>query len=383
MFIRQIFASLVLLWFCCSQALAFDTRASAALVVDYDTGTVLLERNADQSLPPASMSKLMTLNMLFEALQEGRLTLNSKLRVSTKAWQMGGSKMFVKEGDSLRVEDLIRGIIVQSGNDACVVVAEGLGGSEAEFANRMTKRARKLGMESSIFANSTGWPHPDHRMSARDLVILATRLIRDFPEYYPYFKEATFEWADIVQPNRNPLLQMDVGADGLKTGHTEEAGYGLVGSAEQDGRRIVFVIMGLTSTAERAAEGERILSWAFREFTNEVLFSKNQEITTADVWLGATDTVSLAPKGELSVIVPYTNRDEVEANVLYQGPLEAPISKGDEVAQLSVTIPGLADQVFPLVAAEDVPRGGFLKRIMASAQLLSQRVLDSAASNAQ
>ena len=362
---------------------AFDTRATAALVVDYDTGTVLLEKNADQSLPPASMSKLMTLNMLFEALQEGRLRLDSKFRVSTKAWQMGGSKMFVKEGDSVAVEDLIRGIIIQSGNDACVVVAEGLAGSEAEFANRMTKRARKLGMENSIFANSTGWPHPDHRMSAHDLVTLASRMIREFPEYYTYFVEEEFEWADITQANRNPLLAMDIGADGLKTGHTEEAGYGLVGSAMQDGRRIVFVVMGLSSAAERAQESERVLSWAFREFSQEVLFAKDQIISVADVWLGSEDNVGLVPKNELSVLVPYSSRDEVKASVVYKGPIEAPFNAGDVVAELNISIPGLSDQTHPLVAASTIERGGFLKRMIASAQLLSQKVMETAASNAQ
>jgi len=375
--------ALILLCVGSLQAHAFDTRATAALVVDYDTGTVLLEKNADIPLPPASMSKLMTLNMLFEALQEGRLRLDSKFRVSTKAWQMGGSKMFVKEGDSIAVEDLIRGIIIQSGNDACVVVAEGLAGSEAEFANRMTKRARKLGMENSIFANSTGWPHPDHRMSAKDLVTLATHLIRDFPEYYPYFAEDSFEWAEIVQANRNPLLQMDIGADGLKTGHTEEAGYGLVGSAMQDGRRVVYVIMGLGSTSERAQEGERVVSWAFREFTKETLFSKNQVISVADVWLGAADNVGLVPSSELSILVPYSSRDEVEATVVYEGPIEAPITAGDQIARLNISIPGLSDQSYPLVAADTVDRGGFLKRIAASAQLLSQKVMETAASNAQ
>ncbi len=375
--------TLIFFWISSLTAHAFDTSATAALVVDYETGTVLLEKNADVALPPASMSKLMTLNMLFEALHEGRLRLDSKFRVSTKAWQMGGSKMFVKEGDSISVENLIRGIIIQSGNDACVVVAEGLAGSEAEFANRMTKRARKLGMEDSVFANSTGWPHPDHRMSAKDLVTLATHIIRDFPEYYPYFSEQSFEWAEIVQANRNPLLQMDIGADGLKTGHTEESGYGLVGSAVQDGRRIVYVVMGLGSTSERAQEGERVVSWAFREFSQETLFAKDEIISVADVWLGAADNVGLVPSSELSILVPYSSRDEVKATVVYDGPIEAPIAAGDEIAQLNITIPGLSDQSYPLVAADTVDRGGFLKRMAASAQLLSQKVMETAATNAQ
>ncbi len=381
---HRIFAY-VLLIVCATtlRAGAFDTRATAALVVDYETGTVLLEKNADLALPPASMSKLMTLNMLFEALQEGRLRLDSEFRVSTKAWQMGGSKMFVKEGDSISVENLIRGIVIQSGNDACVVVAEGLAGSEAEFANRMTKRARKLGMESSVFANSTGWPHPDHRMSARDLVTLATRLVREFPEYYTYFAETDFEWAGIEQANRNPLLQMDIGADGLKTGHTEEAGYGLVGSGIQDGRRVVFAVTGLTSTSERAQESERVLSWAFREFTQETLFDQDQIVAVADVWLGSSDTVGLVPDGDLSALIPFSGRDEVTATVVYDGPIEAPIEAGAQIARLNVTIPGLSDQSYPLVAADTVERGGFLKRMTASAQLLSKRVLESASSNAQ
>lgn len=380
---QNAFLGFLILLLTATTSQAFDTRATAALVIDHDSGTVLLEKNADRSLPPASMSKLMTLAMLFEALKEGRLTLNSKLRVSTKAWQMGGSKMFVKEGDSIAVEDLIRGIIVQSGNDACVVVAEGLAGSEAEFANRMTKRARKLGMTDSVFANSTGWPHPDHRMSARDLGILATHIITEYPEYYPYFAELSFEWAEITQENRNPLLYLDIGADGLKTGHTEEAGYGLVGSALQDGRRVTFVIMGLTSSSERSAEGERLTSWAFREFATETLFEKNEVITTADVWLGAANEIELVSKDDLNILIPYAARDDVTAKVVYQGPIEAPINAGDPVANLIVEIPGLADQQFPLLASESVARGGFLTRFMASAQLLTQKVFDTATSNVQ
>jgi len=238
-------------------AAAFDSKARALYVIDYETGVVLLEKNAQTALPPASMSKLMTLYMLFEALKDGRLGLTQTFPVSTKAWQMGGSKMFLREGDNVSIENLLRGIIVQSGNDACIVVAEGLAGSEAEFANRMTMRARQIGLENSTFANSTGWPNPDHRMSAADLVTLANLMIRDFPEYYSYFAERSFTWEGIEQENRNPLLAADIGADGLKTGHTEEAGYGLVGSAIQNERRIVFMISGLSSAAERAQETQQ------------------------------------------------------------------------------------------------------------------------------
>lgn len=364
-------------------AQAYDSKARALYVIDFKTGTVLLEKNAKTPLPPASMSKLMTLFMMFEALKEGRLGLTQSFPVSTKAWQMGGSKMFLKEGDNVSVENLLRGIIVQSGNDACIVVAEGLAGSEAEFANRMTRRARQMGMENSVFANSTGWPHPDHRMSAQDLVSLASAIIRDFPEYYTYFNERTFVWEGIEQDNRNPLLVMDLGADGLKTGHTEEAGYGLVGSAEQDGRRIVFMISGLASASERAQESQRLVSWAFREFSQEVMFAKDEVITTADVWLGATPTVDLVPSEEVEIIVPYTSRDELKAEVRYLSPIEAPIEKGDNLADLVISVPGVSDVSIPLTAGGSVETGGFVGRFMASAQILGRKVLDAAASSAQ
>ena len=364
-------------------AWAYDSKARALLVMDYDSGTILLEKNADQPLPPASMSKLMTINMVFEALKEGRLGLTTKFRVSTKAWQMGGSKMFLKEGDSVSVEDLIRGVVVQSGNDACIVLAEGLAGTEAEFANRMTKRARQLGMTNSVFANSTGWPHPDHRMSARDLVFLAARLVREFPEYYPYFAEPSFTWEGIDQDNRNPLLTLGIGADGLKTGHTEEAGYGLVGSAAQDDRRVVFMLTGLSSVKERAIESERLASWAFREFQREVIVSKGTVVTQADVWLGQNNVVDLVASEDLEILVPYAVRDEIAAKVVYQGPIEAPIEAGAKIAELLVKVPGLSDRTFDLVAGQAVESGGFISRVAASAHILTRKVLDAARSNAQ
>ncbi|MBL3567661.1 D-alanyl-D-alanine carboxypeptidase, partial [Rhodovulum sulfidophilum] len=245
----------------------FETRAGAAYVVDQSTGTVLLSKNADQPVPPASMSKLMTLNMLFEALRDGRVTLETQFSVSSRAMAMGGSTMFLNERDRPTVEDLIQGIIVQSGNDACVVVAEGLAGTEEAFARLMTERAQVLGMTNSTFANASGWPHPNQRMSMHDLGILAMRLIDEFPEYYGFFGEQEYDYdgrAPQNRFNRNPLLKLGIGADGLKTGHTQEAGYGLVGSALQNGRRVTFVVSGLDSAEQRAEEGERIINWAFR-----------------------------------------------------------------------------------------------------------------------
>jgi len=265
-------------------AAAYETKARAAWVYDLTTQTVLLEKDADVPLPPASMSKLMTLNMLFEALRAGTVSMDTQFSVSTRAKSMGGSTMFLNEMDRPTVEDLIHGIVINSGNDACVVVAEGLAGSEETFAQKMTERARALGMTNSTFKNSSGWPAEGHRMSLHDLGLLATRLITEFPEFYPYFAMTGFNYqgrAPSNANNRNPLLGLGVGADGLKTGHTQEAGYGLVGSAEQNGRRIVFVISGLTSEAERRQEAEALTNWAFRQFVLRTLATKGTRLAEA------------------------------------------------------------------------------------------------------
>ncbi len=359
-------------------AQALDTKARAALVVDHDTGTVLLDKNAEMPLPPASMSKLMTLYLVFEALQDGRLSLTETVRVSEKAWKMGGSKMFLKAGEEVSIENLIRGVIVQSGNDACVVLAEGIAGSEAEFADRMTRRARDMGMSASTFANATGWPHPDQRMSAQDLVTLATALITEFPEYYPYFSETSFVWDGIDQDNRNPLLALDIGADGLKTGHTDEAGYGLVGSAIRDGRRVTFMLTGLASTRDRLLESENITNWAFREFYTRRLFEADTKVAEADVWLGEAETVELVAAEPIDVLLAYEDRDKLTMSVVYSGPLEAPIGKGDKVAELVIDAPTLGVTRVPLVAANAVAEGGFVKRVRASASILTSKLMVAA-----
>lgn len=357
------------------QAVALDTAAREALVVDHNTGMVLMEKNADVLMPPASMSKLMTLYLVFEALKQGRLTMDAMLPVSEKAWNMQGSKMFTQVGTSIKVEDLIHGVIVQSGNDACIVFAEAISGSEEAFADRMNNKAAELGMTNSHFANSTGWPDPSQRMSARDLVNIATALIRDFPEYYPYFAHTEFTWEGIKQENRNPLLYLGIGADGLKTGHTEEAGYGLVGSAKQGDRRITFVITGLTSMQQRSEEAERLVTWAFLSFEERQLYKSEDVVSQAEVWLGTEDRVNLMTQGDLSILVPQGIADKITARVVYQGPVEAPIEAGQTIAKLVLDIPDMGERSFPLVAAKSVGRGGFLARVNASAQILGDKVI--------
>ncbi len=350
---------------------ALDTAARSAMVIDMSSGAVLLEKNADTPMPPASMSKLMTLNMVFEALQQGRLSLDERFRVSVKAWKMGGSKMFVREGDRIRIEDLIRGVIIHSGNDACVVLAEGLAGSEDAFSQRMTERALELGMDMSIFANSTGWPHPSHRMSARDLIFLTQRMITEFPEYYHYFAETDFTWDKVSQKNRNPLLYLDIGADGLKTGHTEEAGFGLVGSAIRNDRRVAFIISGLDTAKARSVESERLVTWAFREFKTGKIANAGQIVGEAEVWIGDADTVPLAPKEDVIATAPYGELDGMKVSVRYDGPIEAPIALGQPIAELVVEAPGLPPVSTPLVAAAAVGRGGLISRVTAALTTLT------------
>lgn len=360
-FIAGAFASLLSVL----PAAAFDTAARSALVVDMLSGAVLLNKNADVPLPPASMSKLMTLNMVFEALQEGRLSLDETFRVSEKAWRMGGSRMFVREGDRIRIEDLIRGVIIQSGNDACVVLAEGLAGSEDAFARRMTERAAALGMTGSTFRNATGWPAEGHVMTAHDLMFLIERMIVQFPEYYPYFAETEFEWDGVKQKNRNPLLYLDIGADGLKTGHTEEAGYGLTGSAIRDGRRIAFVISGLDSIKARSVESERLMTWAYREFKTAKVASAGQIVGEAKVWIGSDDTVPLTPAADVIATIPFGSLKDLKTTIRYDGPVPAPIAMGDRIADLVIEAPGVEPLTVPLIAANSVTKGGVLTRVSA------------------
>jgi D-alanyl-D-alanine carboxypeptidase (penicillin-binding protein 5/6) len=360
----------LLVWLVTTPAAAIETTAREAFIVDATTGRVLLDKNADASMPPASMSKIMTTYMVFERLKDGRISLDDELPVSEKAWRKGGSKMFVEVGKQVRIEDLLRGVIVQSGNDACIVLAEGLGGTEEAFAAEMTRKGREIGLTGSSFANATGWPDPNQRMTARDLATLALRVIIDFPEYYEIYGEKEFTYAGIRQSNRNPLLYKSLGADGLKTGHTEEAGYGLTASALQGERRVIMVLNGLESQRLRSEESARLIGWAFREFDNYTLFEAGETVEDAGVWLGVEPTVPLVLPQELTVTLSRRARVDMQVTVVYDGPIPAPLEAGQAIAKLVITAPGEETIEVPLTAGAAVERLGFLGRITASVKHL-------------
>ena len=345
-----------------------STTATHALLLDVETGSVLFEKNATEHMPTSSMSKVMTMYMVFEALKEGRLKLADKMHVSRKAWSKKGSSMFLKEGQSVTVEDLIRGVVIQSGNDATIVFAEGLAGEEDIFSEAMTQRAKDIGMQNSNFKNASGWPHPDHYSTAKDLAILSYRTLVDFPEYYKYYSEKSFKFNGIDQPNRNMLLFRNMGVDGLKTGHTQVGGYGMMTSANRGDRRLILVVNGLKSERARAQESARLLEWGFREFENIVLFEKGTIVDSAETWLGQEANVSLVIKEELKMTVPKNKREQMVIKVKYEGPIATPIQKGDEVAKLSVEIPNMPVQEFPLYAGENVGSMGFIPETMAKAK---------------
>ncbi len=340
------------------------TNAEHVHISDFQTGSVLYDKMADERLGPASMSKLMTVYMLFDALKRGDVKLTDTFHVSKKAWAMQGSKMFVDIDSDVAVEDLIRGMIIQSGNDACIVVAEGLAGTEEAFAERMNKKAQEIGLTNSNFTNSTGWPDPNHYMTAKDIATLSKRLVVDFPKYYAYFAEREFTWNGIKQGNRNPLLYRDgSGVDGLKTGHTEEAGFGISVSAVRDGRRIVMVVHGLTGMQERADEAGQLLDWAFRETGNYTVAAKGTVLADAPVEYGASESVPLTVAQDLVLTLPKSDRQKLTARAVLATPVVAPLAAGQEVGKLVVTVPNMPDSTYPLVAARDVPEVGLAGRI--------------------
>ena len=352
-----------------------DTKAREAILIDPSTGTVILNKNADEQMPPASMSKLMTAYLLFESINDGRVSLDDKFRVSENAWRKGGaasgsSTMFLPPKSEVRVEDLIRGIIVQSGNDACIVVAESLAGSEEAFARRMTDKAQELGMTGSNFMNATGWPHPEHRTTARDLATLSARIIQDFPELFSFYSEREFTYNGIRQSNRNPLIYGYAGADGMKTGHTSEAGYGLTGTAKQGDRRLIVVVNGLKSSKDRASESARILDWGFREFNNYSLFKAGDTVEIAPVWLGTKPTVALKIDRDVHLTMSRKSRRAMKVTVKYQSPISAPITAGQSVGTLTIEAPDFETIEAPLLAATDSQQLGMVGRLGAALEFL-------------
>lgn len=347
-------------------AFAIDTTAREALLVDYHTGAVLFEKNADALMPPASMSKIMTAYLAFDRIKQGRLALDDEIPISEKAWRKGGSKMFVEVNSRVKVEDILRGIIVQSGNDAAIALAEALEGSEAAFAEAMTDKARELGMMDTTYRNATGWPDPEHRMTARDLVTLAIATIRDFPEFYPIYSETTYTYNDIKQGNRNPLLYKGIGADGLKTGHTNAAGYGLTASVKRADRRLVLVVNGLDSVRARTSESQSLIEWGFREFDNYNLLSASEPVESVDVWLGTAKTVPLVLNEDVRLTLPRSARKNLKVSVSVAEPIPAPIEKGQRIATLKIAAPDIETIELPLFADAAVERLGVFKRVMAA-----------------
>ena len=359
-------ASLAALCLAALPSSAMETVAKQAYILDLQTGAVLLDKDSATPTPPASLSKLMTIYMAFEQLKSGKLSLDDKYVVSRKAWRMGGSKMFVEVKKQVRIEDLLRGIVVQSGNDACIVIAEGLSGAESAFADAMNRKAEEIGLTDSNLVNSTGWPHDAHLMSPRDLAVLSRRIIEEFPEYYPYFAEKSFRYNKIKQGNRNPLLYGDTGADGLKTGHTRAAGYGLVASAIRNDRRVVMVLTGMPSARTRSFESRRLLNWAFQSFRNYTLFERGAVVDRADVWLGQEDVVPLVTERDIKVSLPRASRPGLKVKIVYEGPVPAPIEKGTEIAKLVIAAPDFDTLEVPLVAGADVARVGVFGRLGAA-----------------
>lgn len=340
------------------------TDARWAYIMDFNTRAVLLHKNAEQEMTPSSLTKLMTLYILFERLAAGRMKLTDQLPVSATAWRFGGSKMFVRVGTTVSVEDLIKGVIVDSGNDACVVLAEAISGSQTQFAALMNATGKKLGLTHSHFMNPMGWPVPGHYMCARDIAVLAADLIQNFPQYYHYFADKTFTYSNITQDNRNELVMRGT-ADGLKTGHTDEGGYGLCASAEHDGRRVIVVLNGMPTSRDRAEEGERLMSWAFANFEDVKLYAAGDVVDNAPVWLGTSPTVPLVGDRDLVVTVPHGWRKDAKLRINYASPIRAPVAKGAMLGTLTLAGQGVPSMQLPLVAGTSVAKLGLPGRALA------------------
>lgn len=347
----------------------FETRAQQAFMIDAETGTILFSKDPDTPFPPASLAKLMTMEIVFNAIKAGRLTLDDEFYVSENAWRTGGapsgtSTMFAALGSSIRVEDLIQGVIVQSANDGCIIIAEGMAGSEENFARLMNERAREIGLTRSVFRNSTGLPAEGQFVTARELVQLASHIWREYPEFYKYYAQPDFTWNKIFQRNRNPLLHMNIGADGLKTGYTEASGYAIAGSAARDGRRVFVAMSGVESDARRAEEARRLIEWGMRAFDRFELFAAGEVVGEAKTYGGTKSGVALRADGPVAIFVPITNRDRMIARIVYDGPVIAPVEEGVPIGTLKVWIGDMMSQETPLYAAESVGQGKLHQRAL-------------------
>lgn len=358
-----------------TSAQAIDTKAKNMILVDYVTGEHLYEKNATDPIPPASMSKLMTIYMIFDKLRNGSLSLDDTFKVSENAWRKGGapsggSTMFLAIGDNVKVDELLKGIIIQSGNDACIVAAENIAGDEDSFVDAMNAKAKELGLNNSHFANVTGLPHPDHRMSVEDLAKLARRIIQEFPQFYHLFSQKEFVYNNIRQGNRNPLLYSMPYADGLKTGHTEEAGFCLTASAKKGDRRIIGVMTGLASNKERSEEAEKMMSWAFREYDNYNLMEKGRKIADVPVQYGVNTTVPLVVSEDVVKTIKKSQRNQVKIIASYDKPVRAPVQMGQQLGVLKIDVPGANTVEVPLVAGQTINKVGLWGKIVANVKYL-------------
>ncbi len=341
----------------------FKTKADFAIIMDYETGLVLYEKRAREAMAPASMTKLMTAAIVFEQLKQGKITLDTEFAVSEKAWRTGGSKMFVLVDTTISVENLLQGIIVQSGNDACIVVAENIGGSVEGFLDIMNAKALEWGMTQSHFENPNGLPHPDHKMSAYDLAILTRKIIQDYPEHFALFSQPEFAWSKITQSNRNPLLKSFEGADGMKTGHTEASGFGVVGTATRGQQRRIMVINGLESYNARTREANRVMRLSFDEFDARQYLSPTDIVGEAEIFMGRADSVGLEIRNNVKFTKHRKVLNGIQAHIVYEAPLRAPVTKGDQIAVLRITMPGETAKEYPLYATDNVAEIGFMGKI--------------------
>lgn len=353
----------------------FQTAAPFALLMEADTGAVLFQKNADELMYPSSMAKLMTAEVVFRAVREGRLKLDDEITISVDAWRRGGapsggSTMYAAVNSRVRVEDLIRGMVIQSGNDACIALAEALNGNEQAFARVMNQRARELGLTKSVFTNSTGLPDPDMKMTSRELALLARHIIETYPDFYKLYGEPEFTWNKIRQRNRNPLLAMNIGADGLKTGYTKDAGYGLVASAVQDGLRLILVVNGLTSERERANEARKLMEWGFRDFEARPLFAEGETVGEARLFGGEKRYIGLVGARPIRLMLPRGTQEKLTARIVYTGPVSAPVDKGQPIGRLKVWRGDSLALEAPLQAAESVGRGTVTQRAFDAASEL-------------